>query len=157
MAFDIKSRNAALRFNQLRGIRQCGDITTEESNVRVVRESELSTLENKNNYEVACKGSRKPIDTPTSELIDCAIDATPPTAVFVRRSSTGHELDNLSHAFLALSEKFGRGGKIEDVFELFGKFEANKKDVLFSDDASQLIAATPGEINLRDYARMQCV
>lgn len=80
--------------------------------------------------------------------------------MFVRRSSTGHELENLSHAFLALSEKFGRGGKIEDVFELFGEFEKDKRDVLFSDDASQLITAeaTPESIGsiLQEYERLQC-
>lgn len=159
VAFDTKSRDAALKFNQLRGLRQCGDITTEESNVRVVRLSELNSLENKNNYEIVCKGSRKPIDTPAADIGDCTSDATPPTGVFVRRSSTSHELDNIEHAFLALSEKFGRGGKIEDVFELFGQFETNKKDVLFSDDSSQLIPATPGSISsiLQDYVRIQCV
>lgn len=121
--------------------------------------SGLSSLESKTDYEFVCYSNWKPIDAPAAELIDCNFDSTPPTAVFVRRSSTGHELDNLSHAFLALSEKFGRGGKIEDVFELFGKFEADQKDVLFSDNGSRLIATEAGSNNKiqQDYARLQCV
>lgn len=121
--------------------------------------SELNSLESKTDYEFVCKSDQKPIDAPAAELTDCYFDSTPPTAVFVRRSSSGHELDNLSHAFVALSEKFGRGGKIEDVFELFGKFEADQKDVLFSDNGSRLIATEPGWNNKiqQDYARLQCV
>lgn len=156
---DIKSRNAALKLNEVRGVRQCSDLTTAASNLRVIRLSELDTLESKTDFDFDCKSERKPIDTPAAELTECIFDSTPPTAVFVRRSSTGHELDNLSHAFLALSEKFGRGGKIEDVFELFGKFEADKRDVLFSDDASKLIATESGSTSkiLQDYGRLQCV
>lgn len=158
---DIKSRDAALKLNQLRGIRQCNGITIEDADLRVIRLSELSSLESKADYEVVCKGSHKSVDA--SDLDECNFDATPPTGVFVRRSSTGHELDNISHAFLALSEKFGHSGVNEDVFELFGKFVENKRDVLFSDDASQLISTvilrdyTFLTSILQDYTRLQCV
>lgn len=128
-------------FNRLRGNHQRSGVTIEKSNLKVVRLSEVSSLESKADYEFICKRSRKPIDTPISELDDCIYDATAPTGVYVRRSSTGHEFDNLRHAFTALSEYFGHDGDIEDVFRLFGRFEAKKRDVLFSDDASQLIPA----------------
>lgn len=136
---DVKSRDAALVFNRFRGNHQRSGVTIEKSNLKVVRLSEVDSLKNKADYEFICKRSRKPIDTPASELDDCIYDATAPTGVYVRSSSTAHEFDNLRHAFTALSEYFGRYGDIEDVFRLFGKFEAKKRNVLFGDDASQLI------------------
>lgn len=157
---NIKSRDAALKFNRFRGIRQCSGLTTEDSSVRVIRESALSSLDGRDDYEFACVGSRKSIDTSIAEYKECIFSATLPTGVFVRSSSNTNERDRLSHAFLALSEKFGRGGKLEDVFELFGTFETNKADVLFSDDASQLVTinATPDSIhaNLQEYERLKC-
>lgn len=39
------------------------------------------------------------------------------------------------HGFKSLSDEFGHGGELEDVFELFGEFEVGAKNVIFSDDA----------------------
>lgn len=127
--------------------------------MRVVRESELGSLENRDEYEFACSGSRQPIDTAVAISTECIYNATPPTGVFVRDSISTIELENLSHAFLALSEKFGRNGTIEDVFELFGQFESNEANVLFSDDASSLIEANPAtfQAQLNEYDGLECV
>lgn len=51
--------------------------------------------------------------------------------IFVKKSVNGKILDNIVHGFTSLSDSFGHGGKIEDVFELFETFE-EAKDVIFS-------------------------
>lgn len=44
---------------------------------------------------------------------------------------SAHRVDGIKHTFTALSEKFGHKKPLEDVFELFGEFEAGSHDVLF--------------------------
>jgi hypothetical protein len=83
--------------------------------------------------------SKKPITS--DNLNNCYFDATPPTSIFVRNGLYGHELDNIVHAFTHLTEKFGTLGSLPDVFTLFGGFEANQPNVIFSDDAVGLVSA----------------
>lgn len=110
--------------------------------------------------EILCRDGRKPTNAQENELRNCFYDATPPTAVFVRNTVGDNERDNIEHAFLTLSDKFGKMGKIEEVFELFGEFESGQSNVLFSDDGVKL---TQSVTNLADdedssvYKRMQCI
>lgn len=85
--------------------------------------SELRTKTNADTDEILCRSERKPVDTKEEDLLHCIYDATPPIGVYVRSSVNDNERDSMEHAFLALSEKFGKHGKIQDVFELFGEFE----------------------------------
>lgn len=83
---------------------------------------------------------------------------TPPTAVFVRGSLYGYELENVAHAFTHLADKFGAEGALADVFDLFGVFEAGHTNVIFSDDAGYLIPAAnyTEKIEPELYGRIQC-
>lgn len=125
----------------------------------MLRLSQLKDKSNNEKDELICKSGRKPVTTPVGELSECFYDATPPTAVFVRGTVTSHELDNIAHAFLALSDKFGKFGKIEDVFELFGEFEPGQSDVLFSDDGVLLSHTDSNRVDSEDelYKQIQCV
>lgn len=134
-------------------------MTTENSSIRVLRLSELKEKTNADTDEIICPNGRKTVTQPSDDLKDCFYDATPATTVFIRGSTTGHELDNIAHAFMSLSDKFGHKGKIEDVFELFGEFEPGQKNILFSDKATELI---PVEYNFfeknnpEEYNRLRC-
>lgn len=116
-------------------------MTKENSQLRVIRVSDLKTKGSVEHDELICLNlDRKPFSTSESELKECMFDAAPGNAVFTRDSVRGHELDNIVHAFTSLSDKFGHNGKIPDVFELFGEFEPGQKNVIFSDDAVNLLS-----------------
>lgn len=56
----------------------------------------------------------------------------------MRRSLGGTELEGVVHGFKTLSDRFGHGANLENVFELFGEFEPGAKNVIFTDDAKML-------------------
>lgn len=89
--------------------------------------------------EVVCKETRRTANFENLDLNNCAYDATPPIAVYVRNTLNNNEQDNIKHAFSALSNRFGQYGDLVDVFELFGEFEPGQLNVLFSDNAKALI------------------
>lgn len=93
-----------------------------------------------------------------SEYKTCNFDYTLPTAIFSRSTLTTYELDNINHAFSAISDKFGHKGKIEEIFELFGEFKDGAKDVIFSDDASKFESANNYEpiVEESEYKEMRC-
>lgn len=159
-ADDGRSRDAALSYSHKRGDAQCDSVTTESSNVRVVRLSELHEKTNGETEEIICPGGPRALALAADELKDCFYDATPATTIFIRSTTDGHELDNIAHAFMALSTNFGRKGNIEEVFELFGEFEPGQKNVLFSDRADHLV---PVEYNFfaknnpEEYNRLRCI
>ena len=155
---DERSRDAALLFNYKRGNQQCVGVSTEPSVVRVMRASQLKGSSLGDQDELICSNFiRKSVAT--WDLTDCYFDATPPTAVFVRNSLSGHDLDNVAHAFIALSDKFGHGGKIEDVFSLFGEFEAGQRDVIFTDKAGYFTQISNFISNVDDemYNHIRCL
>ena len=51
--------------------------------------------------------------------------------IYINKSLNLYRASGFTHAFTALSNKFGHGKPNEDVFELFGEFEKGQKDVLF--------------------------
>lgn len=147
-ASDEKSRDAALNFNYKRGNGKCTGITTDESAVRVVRFNQSMYDVNIDSDELVCRGTRRAIVLDQLDVNNCGYDATPPAAVYVRNTLKSYEQDGIKHAFSALSNLFGRGGSLVDVFELFGEFEAGQRNVLFSDNAKALI--TDDSINLTE-------
>lgn len=154
---DEKSYNAALLFNSKRDNRLCSSLTTENSQLRVVRVSQLAQKATDEHDELICLNSvRKPIST--TDLTDCKFDATPAKGVFARESIRGHEFDSIVHAFTAISSKFGALGSSSDVFELFGEFEPGQRNVIFSDDATELLSDANAISNVDEtlYNRIQC-
>lgn len=51
--------------------------------------------------------------------------------VYIKKALNSDRVDGIKHAFTLLSEKFGHQKPLEDVFELFGEFEKEQKNVLF--------------------------
>lgn len=51
--------------------------------------------------------------------------------VYIKKSLGNDKVDGIKHSFTALSEKFGHKRPLEDVFELFGEFKKEQRDVLF--------------------------
>lgn len=80
-------------------------------------------------------------------------------AVFVRSDLSGNELATLSHGFTSLSDKFRHGSKTEDVFELFGEFEAGAKNVIFGDENGALVSQsnTVRTVDEDLYNRLNCI
>lgn len=89
----------------------------------------------------------------------CNVDYTMPTGIYVRKDITGQLEDNIAHAFVALSDKFGHGAKNEVVFEMFGEFKAGEKNVLFHDRAAKFGVAGNkiGEVDPANYRRLMCL
>lgn len=124
-----RSVDAALNYNKKRQQKVCPAALESKDNgdVKIVRSTGLDAFK-ANEYELVCQDfSRKPLD----KFTDCNWDYTLPTAIFVRNSVTAYELDNINHAFSSLSEKFGHGGKVEDVFEMFATYEEGQTDIIF--------------------------
>lgn len=69
-------------------------------------------------------------------------------------------MDNILHAFISLTERFGRNRKLEDVFKMFGEFESNERNVIFTDEADELVTATNynllSDIDEDTYFRIHC-
>lgn len=95
---------------------------------------------------------------PTSNYASCNVDHTLPTGIYVRKTVTGQIEDNIAHAFVALSDKFGHGAKAEVVFELFGEFKPGAKNVLFHDRAAKFGAADNkvGGVDPVYYKQLMC-
>jgi len=154
---DEKSYNAALLFNYKRDSRLCSSLSNENSQLRVVRASQLALKTTDEHDELICLNLvRKSVTT--TDLSDCKFDATPAKGVFARDAVRGHEFDNIVHAFTALSSKFGATGSVSDVFELFGEFEAGQRNVIFSDDALELVSDvnTISSVDENLYNRIRC-
>lgn len=145
---DEKSRDAALNFNYKRGNGKCSGLTTNQSSVRVVRFNQSIKDLKIDADEFVCGGTRKALDFDKLDAGQCAYDATPPAAVYVRNTLNNNGQDSIKHAFSALSNKFGKYGDLVDVFELFGEFQPGQTNVLFSDNAKALI--TDDSINLTE-------
>lgn len=104
------------------------------------------------NKELLCPDfARRPL----SDVDVCNFDATMPKAVYTRKLLPGTQLANIVHAFTSVSDKFGRNGKLEDVFKLFNRFK-NEKNVIFSDEADRLVTTSTGLIDEDLYDRIQC-
>lgn len=137
-----------MNYNYKRGNGRCSGLTTSESPVRVIHQTQdYNAILNTDSNELVCDGVRKRLipDQLDDALANCEFDATPPTAVYVRNTMIDTETDAVKHAFSAISDRFGKNGSLIDVFELFGEFEPGQLDVLFSDNAKSLI--TDDQIN----------
>lgn len=110
-------------------------VKSDLSDVAILSGSELSRAKDGNDLKAIAHESK----TTASETGRCNRAAT----VFVTNRADQHGIDNVMHAFSALSDKFGHMGNVEEVFELFGEFEPGQKNVLFSDDADKLIPVEP--------------
>lgn len=66
-----------------------------------------------------------------TEYHTCNLEANLPSAVFIRKSTTPVEQETIKQLFVSISSKFGKEGKLSDVFALFAPFVKDVKNVLF--------------------------
>ncbi|XP_055681544.1 transferrin [Lutzomyia longipalpis] len=152
---DPRAVNAALFFNEKRGIKSCpGDISsTDNGLVKIVKAKDLK---DDGDQELICQDlSRKSLQ----DYKDCNFEATLPTAVFVRNALDSNILDGIIHSFSEASEDFGKNAPTEDVFELFGEFEPGFRNVIFSDDAVKLVTSSNAISTFDEthYNKLRCI
>lgn len=111
-------------------------------------------LEQHKNKQLLCSTLDK---KPVTEWQNCNLEANLPVAVFIRESMTPVEQETMKHLFLSLSEKFGKAGKIPDVFTLFGTYKENENNVLFDDDAVEFTTDLKNvNTNEQTYYSLKC-
>nr|AAL58078.1 transferrin precursor [Aedes aegypti] len=155
-ASDPRAVSAALFFNDKRQQKACPNklASSQGAPIRIVSAQDLTRL-----------GANKRLICPNLELQAignyqaCNVDYTMPTGIYVRKDITGQLEDNIAHAFVALSDKFGHGAKNEVVYEMFGEFKAGEKNVLFHDRAAKFGVAGNkiGEVDPANYRRLMCL
>ncbi|KAJ6639558.1 Transferrin [Pseudolycoriella hygida] len=129
---DPRARSVAVAFGRAVNINAIQSTTT--SQIEIVHSSRL-TEDKYSDKQLICPGlTLKPLN----EAKTCNFDGRFTRGIFVRDSLVGTELEGIVHGFKSLSDSFGHGADLENVFELFGEFEAGAKDVLFTDDAKLL-------------------
>ncbi|XP_059223773.1 transferrin-like [Stomoxys calcitrans] len=146
-----RAHKAADYLNKLRGMSTCRSTPTSEKNIVIVSAKDLEKYKNK---QLLCPSMDK---KPVSEWKECNCEANLPVAVFIRDSMTRVEQETLKHLFVSLSDKFGKKGKITDVFTLFGAFKNGQTDVLFDDDAVEFVTELKNEnTSERIYQSLNC-
>lgn len=153
---DPRAVSAALFFNDKRQQKVCPNklIMSPNAPIQIVSAQDLTRL-----------GANKMLICPSLELQSignyqtCNVDYTLPTAIYVRKDITGQLEDNMAHAFVALSDKFGHGAKTEVVFEMFGEYKPGAKNVLFHDRAAKFGVAGNkiGGVDSSNYRRLMCL
>lgn len=125
-----------------------------EAPIQIVRTTRLNDKKYADKELICSDRTRRTL----TESKGCTYDLSLARAVFVRDDLSGTELDNVAHAFTALSDKFGHNGKIEDVFEMFGQFEVGQRNVLFDDDGQQLVTRSNHVVDVDEdlYQRLHC-
>lgn len=127
--------------------------------VRIMRSEQLPLLSDASAFELICPdGRRQPVDAVETCNFNRLLGTN---AVFVRADLSETAADAYAHGFVSLSDQFGGGARLEEVFELFGEFEAGSRDVLFGDDTEAFVANgnVVGEHggDERAYQKMHCV
>lgn len=154
-ASDPRAVSAALFLNDKRQQRVCPNklVSTPGAPIQIVSAQDLTRLGP--NKVLVCENLQF---EPTSNYASCNVDHTLPTGIYVRKTVTGQIEDNIAHAFVALSDKFGHGAKAEVVFELFGEFKPGAKNVLFHDRAAKFGAADNkvGGVDPVYYKQLMC-
>lgn len=80
---------------------------------------------------------------PVTEYHNCNLEVDLPKAVFIRESMTPVEQETVKHLFVSLSTKFGKAGKLADVFTLFGAYAKDAKNVLFDVSFLRSLSVSP--------------
>ncbi|XP_073833157.1 transferrin-like [Musca autumnalis] len=140
---DERQHKAAAYLNLRRDAKNCQPTPAEDQVMAIVNAKDLG--EYKNKHLLCPDGEERPL----SEWKQCSFEANLPTAVFIRDSMTHVEQETLKHLFISLSDKFGKHGKLSDVFQLFGPYTPNDNNVLFNNDAEEFVTElknkTPNE------------
>lgn len=136
---DERAHKAADYLNKLRGISTCQTTPSSEKSIMMVNARNLEQYKNK---QLLCPNMDK---KPVTDWQTCNMEANLPVAICIRETMTRVEQETLKHLFISLSDKFGKSGKLADVFALFGEYKTNEKDVLFDDDAKEFVTELKNE------------
>ncbi|XP_055585665.1 transferrin [Uranotaenia lowii] len=155
-ASDPRAISAALFFNDKRQRKTCPNqlASSPEAPIQIISAQDLARLGS--NKVLICPSLNF---EPIANYASCNVDYTFPTGVFVRKTIAGQLEDNISHAFVALSDKFGHGAATEIVFEMFGEFKPGSKNVLFHDRAAKFGQADNKVTNVDAayYKQLMCL
>ncbi|XP_053682480.1 transferrin [Sabethes cyaneus] len=159
LEFDVSDQraiSAALFLNDKRQRKTCPNKLSSipAAPIRIISAQELTRL-----------GSGKVLVCPSLEFepianyASCNVDYTLPAGIFIRKTVSGQIEDNISHAFVSLSDKFGHGSKTEVVFDMFGEFKPGMKNVLFHDRAARFEQASNkvADVEVGNYKRLMCL
>ncbi|XP_067641456.1 transferrin [Eurosta solidaginis] len=152
--YDAQNERATLAANFLnkrRNISPCKATASTDKNLMIVHSSELNKYKDK---QLVCPSLEiKPI----TEYRTCNLEVNLPIAVFIRESMTPVEQETVKHLFVSLSDKFGKAGKNEYVFTLFGPYEKDANNILFDDDATAFVTEVKNlNINEAIYNELRC-
>ncbi|XP_036318323.1 transferrin-like [Rhagoletis pomonella] len=146
-----RAHKAAVFLNKRRNISPCQTTPSTDKNLMIVHSSELEQYKNK---QLVCPSLEV---KPVTEYHTCNLEVNLPIAVFIRESMTPVEQETVKHLFVSLSTKFGKGGKLSDVFALFGPYEKDAKNVLFDDDATEFVTELKNpNTNEQIYNDLKC-
>ncbi|KAH8416768.1 hypothetical protein KR222_003699, partial [Zaprionus bogoriensis] len=150
-ATNERARIGAALLNKRRGLDACNIAPSTEQQLLIVP---VDKLEQHKDWQLVCPTLER---RPVTDFDNCNVDAQLPRAVFARADSTPVEQETVKHLFSLISERFGARGKYVDVFALFGQFQEGEKDVLFDDDAVELVTQLKNDIQNEDiYANLKC-
>lgn len=125
-----RSISAALYFNSKRNIRVCPPSLVSSNSPAVI----ITSSKNLDSF----KGQDKKLvcsDLSEKELADfatCNLDYSLPNGIYVSKAESRQVKDNIKHLFVSIAKTFGPTESFNDVFNLFGDFEAGQKNIIFS-------------------------
>ncbi|XP_037937100.1 transferrin-like [Teleopsis dalmanni] len=129
---NIRAKLAAAFINKRR--RLSVSAKSDENGLMIVNSKDLEAHKNK---QLLCPNMEK---KPVTEAANCNLEVNLPVAIFIRSDMTSIEQQTIKHLFLSLSSKFGTNSKTADVFTMFGQFKEGQNNVLFSDEAVELVS-----------------
>ncbi|XP_058445332.1 transferrin [Malaya genurostris] len=154
---DQRAVSAALFLNDKRQRKDCPNklASTPNSPIKIISAQDLTRL-GSDQVRLVCPNLQL---EPIANFASCNIDYTLPAGIYVRKTVTGQIEDNIAHAFVALSDKFGHGANGEVVFDMFGEFKPGSKNVLFHDRAARFGVADNkvGGVEPGNYRRLMCL
>ncbi|XP_058830557.1 transferrin [Topomyia yanbarensis] len=153
---DQRAISAALFLNDKRQKKACPNklSSTPNAPIKIISAQDLTRLGS--DKVLVCPNLQY---EPIGNYASCNIDYTLPAGIYIRKTVTGQIEDNIAHAFVALSDKFGHGARSEVVFDMFGEFKPGSKNVLFHDRAARFGPADNkvGGVEAGNYRRLMCL
>lgn len=151
-ASDERQRVAAAFLNKRRGLKGCQSVSSTANDLKLVNGRDLEQYKNK---KLLCQDMET---KPVTEMRTCNWEANLPNAIFIRENMRPVEQETIKHLFISLSSKFGHTERtIDDVFNIFGEYQKDAKDVLFDDDAIEFVTELKNKnLNEQIYNELNC-
>ncbi|EDW07176.1 transferrin [Drosophila mojavensis] len=152
--FDATSERARLSaalLNKRRSLDWCKIEPSTEQQLLIVPAKQL---EQHKDWQLVCPTlERRPVTDSTS----CNVEVQLPRAIFARADTTPVEQETIKHLFALISDRFGAHGKFVDVFALFGEYQKGEQNVLFDDNAGELVTKLESDYqNEAIYNDLRC-